>query len=278
MKKRNSKIASLVKYIFASAGGGASETLGIFKRLRRKNSVSPKNSENQESAEESASPIKGKISNTPSFKDLNVEKIVSGNYSKFRKGLNNSSKIILIFGKRGSGKSALGLKIMENIFVQTKRKSYALGIDEDFLPNWIESIDNVESAESGSVILVDEGAVSFSSRESMKEANKELSKLMAIARHKNLTLIFITQNTGLIERNVLKLADTLLVKEGSLLQLEMERPEIKRFYEKSKKYFDKIDGDKVSYFYLIDADCEGLLKFSLPSFWSDKLSKNKGSF
>lgn len=44
----------------------------------------------------------------------------------------------------------------------------------------------------------------------------------------------------MIDKNVLKLADMLFIKEGSLLQLEMERPEIKKFYEKAKNYFDKL--------------------------------------
>ena len=166
---------------------------------------------------------------------------------------------------------------MENIKAKTNRNCYTLGINEKLLPNWIETISNVEEASQNSIIVVDEGAVSFSSRSSMTEANRELSKLMAIARHKNLTLIFITQNTGMIDKNVLKLADSLMIKEGSLLQLEMERLEIKKFYMKAKEYIEKAKDDKIKYFYLIDSDFEGLLKHSLPSFWSNELSKNKSS-
>ena len=45
--------------------------------------------------------------------------------------------------------------------------------------------------------------------------------------------------------------------------------------EKAKKYIDKTDDDKIKYFYLIDSDFEGLLKHTLPSFWTTQLSKNK---
>jgi hypothetical protein len=199
---------------------------------------------------------------------------LQGNFDSFHERLNNDSLIILIFGKRGSGKSALGFKILENIYAESKRRCYVLGVKSNYLPKWIESINSIEQSKKGSVILVDEGAVAFSSRDSMKFKNKELTKLLAVARHKDLSIIFITQNTGLIDKNVIKLSDTLFIKEGSLLQLEMERPEIKKFYEKSKKYFDKFK-DKKKYCYALDSDFEGMIEYSLPSFWTESLSKNK---
>jgi hypothetical protein len=205
---------------------------------------------------------------------LKPSHVHQGEFDDFSNRLDNDSLIVLVFGKRGSGKSSLGFRLLENIYGKTKRYCFALGIEKKLLPKWINPIDDVEIAPNGSVILVDEGAIAFSSRDSMKFKNKELGKLLAIARHKDLTIIFVTQNTGLIDRNVLKLADTLFIKEGSLLQLEMERTEIKKFYEKSKKQLDKFK-DKKKYSYVIDSDFEGLVEHSLPSFWSESLSKNK---
>lgn len=271
--KRGSSIGKIVKYALSSAGKGASESFRIFKRIKTEHTTPvPKNEESFEKS----SP--GKIANHPSsFQEFEIKKKVAGNYEMFSKKLFEDSKIILIFGKRGSGKSALGLRTMENIQAKTKRKCYTLGIAERFLPSWIESVSTIDEAEEESIILVDEGAVSFSSRESMRKINKELSKIMAIARHKNLTIIMITQNTGMIDKNVLKLADSLLIKEGSLLQQEMERSEIKKLYEKAKEFIDKEESDKIKYFYLIDSDFEGLLTYTIPSFWSNQLSKNKAS-
>lgn len=199
-----------------------------------------------------------------------------GDYNGFEDKLNNESKIILVFGKRGGGKSGLGFKLMENIFSRTERKCYVLGVEDKFLPSWIKSVEDVSEVEENSVLLIDEGAVSFSSRESMKSKNKDISKLMAVARHKDLTLIFLTQNTGMIDKNILKLSDSMIVKEGSLLQIEMERPEIKKFYEKANKSFKEIKDDKRKYSYIIDSDFEGLVEQSLPSFWNVKISKNQG--
>jgi hypothetical protein len=210
------------------------------------------------------------------FEEFSIAKKVSGDYSFTEKRFFEDSLIVLIFGKRGSGKSALGFKLLENIHSKTKRKCYALDIEQDKMPSWIKSIDDIEKVPNGGVILIDEGAISFGSRDSMSSKNKELSKLLSIARHKNLTLIFVTQNTGLIDKNVLALTDTLLIKEGSLLQMEMERKEVRKFYDKANNFIKFAEGNKKKYFYLIDSDFEGVLTHGLPSFWTTGLSKNQG--
>lgn len=212
----------------------------------------------------------------PVFDAFKIVKEKSGDYSFTEKRLFKDSLIVLIFGKRGSGKSALGFRLLENIYSKTGRKCYALDIQQNKMPRWIKSIDDIEKVPNGGVILIDEGAISFGSRDSMSSKNKELSKLLTIARHKNLTLIFVTQNTGLIDKNILALTDTLLIKEGSLLQIEMERKEVKKFYDKANDFLKFVKEDKRKYFYLIDSDFEGVLTHKLPSFWTSGLSKNKG--
>lgn len=212
----------------------------------------------------------------PKFDEFEIKEEISGEYSYTEKRLFKDSLIVLIFGKRGSGKSALGFKLLENIHSKTGRKCYALGIQQKRMPKWIQSIDDVEKVPNGGVILIDEGAISFGSRNSMSSKNKELSQLLTIARHKNLTLLFVTQNTGLIDKNILALTDTLLIKEGSLLQMEMERKEVRKFYDKANEFLKFVDDDKKKYFYLIDSDFEGVLTHKLPSFWTTGLSKNQG--
>ena len=209
------------------------------------------------------------------FDPLQVLEAISGDYGISEKRIHNDSIISLIFGKRGSGKSALGFRLLENIHNKTGRRCFVLGVSQENMPEWINPIEKIEDAPQGSAVLVDEGAIAFNARESMSKANKGLAGILAIARHKNLTVLFITQNTGMIDKNVLKLADMLLVKQGSLLQLEMERPEIRKFYEKAETSFQKLEGDKRQYVYLIDGDFEGAVSHSLPSFWTESLSKNQ---
>jgi hypothetical protein len=196
-----------------------------------------------------------------------------GNYKKFYKKMLNYSVIMLIIGKRGSGKTALGMKFLEAFNKETRKKCYILGYKNTKLPSWVKKVEDIEKIPNNSVALIDEGAVAFFSRESMKDANKALSKIMAIARHKNLTLMMITQNSAMIDLNVLRLADTLLLKEPSLLQSKFERKALKDMYDNALPVFKQYDekNDKV---YIWDDEFEGMLSFTLPEFWNEKVSKS----
>lgn len=262
-------------YVFKGIGKGIWYVLRGTGRLIGKgiSETNNKFKENSEKRRLNKSPVYGKKAE---FEALEVLNNVSGDYAISEQRIHDDSIIAMIFGKRGSGKSALGFRLLENIHHKAKRKCFVLGVDErSSMPEWISPIEKIEDAPKGSVVLVDEGAVSFNARESMSKANKGLAGILAIARHKNLTVLFITQNTGMIDKNVLKLSDMLLVKQGSLLQLEMERPEIRKFYEKAEALFKKLEGDKRQYVYVIDSDFEGAVSHTLPSFWTETLSKNQ---
>lgn len=206
------------------------------------------------------------------FSLVNTEK---GDYNSFYNKLLNYSLIMLINGKRGSGKTALGMKFLELYKKKTKKKSYVLGYEDTNLPRWIKKVDDIEKIPNNSAALIDEGAVSFFSRDSMKKSHKDLSKLMAIARHKNLVMILITQSSAMIDLNVLRLADTILLKEPSLLQSKFERKAIKEIYEKAMPHFKE---EKKERFYVFDDEFEGLLKHGLPSFWNEDVSKSFKNF
>lgn len=211
------------------------------------------------------------------YHPLSLVNTVKGNFDDFTSRIYNDSMIILVAGRRGSGKSVLGFRLLENVQAQTKRNCYALGPKQSVLPSWIKSIDAMEDAANKSIILVDEGALAFSSRDSMSKQNKELGKLLAIARHKDLTLILITQNTGMIDKNVLSLCDMLVFKEGSLLQERMERSAIKDLYETANQSLNKIpSSERKSHCYIIESGFEGVCSVGLPSFWNTNVSKSFG--
>lgn len=210
------------------------------------------------------------------YRELTVKNTTKGNFGNFEKRLLNSSLIIAIAGRRGSGKSTLGFRILENICAKTSRKAYALDVSQEVMPAFIQSVSALEEVKNNSVLLVDEGALAFSSRNAMTKDNKALADLLAIARHKDLTLVLITQNTSMIDKNVLNLCDTLFLKEGSLLQEKMERPVLRELYKQANREFNKLNNtERIKHFFIFDSDFEGLCQYELPSFWSDKISKNR---
>jgi len=207
--------------------------------------------------------------------DFQIVEKVDGDFDDFKKRLKTSSLIVLITGKRGSGKTALGFKLLE--IISGERKAYYLG--EAKLPGFIKKASDIKDVKNNSIVLVDEAAIAYSSRASMKKTNKVLSEIMVIARHKNLSLIIITQNSAMIDLNIIRLADTLVFKEPSLLQSRFERKGILDLFNKAEKHFAKVkEKGKKPYFYVLDDEFEGMLKTGLPSFWSEKLSKSYGNY
>jgi len=205
------------------------------------------------------------------IRPFSVSKVEEGSFEKFFDKLISHSMIILVTGKRGSGKTSLGITLLET-FNSCKRRCYAMGFSKAKLPRWLKKADSLEQIPNNSAVLVDEGAIVYSSRESMKDANKMLGKLMAIARHKNLSLILIAQSSAMLDINVLRLADILLLKEPSLLQTEFERRALQKIYEKIKPLFRKKE-QRERFFYVWSDEFQGLLSYELPKFWNSSISK-----
>jgi len=200
-------------------------------------------------------------------------KRVKGDLKEFEKFIQGYGRIGIILGARGTGKSALGMRIFENINSRTKKISYAIGFNSRKVPKWIKVVDNLEDIPNNSYLIVDESGISFSSRSSMSNANKLLSELLLISRHKSISIIFITQNSANIEINTLRQADYLLFKKSSLLQLDFERKKIKDIYQQVGDGFERFKDDKGLTYVYSDA-YQGFISNSLPSFWTEGLSKS----
>ena len=81
-------------------------------------------------------------------------------------------------GSRGSGKSGIGIRSLENLKTKTDKKMYALGFKKGSLPKWITQIEDIELVQNNSFLLIDESGINFSSRNSMSNINKLFSKML----------------------------------------------------------------------------------------------------
>ncbi len=211
------------------------------------------------------------------YSNFQVLETINGTFEIFEeKVLISKSSVGIILGARGSGKSVLGMRLLENAKAKG-RKVQALGFSPSSVPSWIECIDSIEKAKNNSFLLVDEGGITFSSRSSMADANKLLSQLLFISRHKDLSVLFISQNSANIDVNAIRQADYLLLKRSSLLQLDFERKKIKEIYEQSKVGFEKYSAIKGVTFVYSD-EFTGFVANGLPSFWSEGISKSFSGF
>jgi hypothetical protein len=205
------------------------------------------------------------------FKDI---KSSSGNFQKFESMLKNKDSTIgIILGARGSGKSAFGLKLLENLHALTGRKIFAMGFKSEEMPHWIHVVEDLDSIENNSYVLIDEGGILFSARKGFSDANQLLSELLLIARHKDLSILFISQNSANLEINAIRQADYLVLKSSSLLQLDFERKKIKEIYLEAKDDFEKYKKAKGLTYIYSDA-FKGFVANPLPTFWTQNISKS----
>lgn len=199
---------------------------------------------------------------------------ISGDYKTwFNKTINSDSQIGIILGARGSGKTGFGVKMLENIYSKNKGKCFAIGFQPKEFPSWIKIVLDISKLENDSWVLIDEGGVLFNSRSSMSSANKLLSQLILIARHKNINILFISQNSSNLDINILRQADFLILKKSSLFQKEFERKIIQKIYSESKDKFEKYKEDK-GLTYIYAEKFKGFVSNTLPSFWKEEISKS----
>jgi hypothetical protein len=210
----------------------------------------------------------------PKYEGLKVVKEINGEFEGWENQLiGEESKIGIILGARGTGKTAFGVKLMENVYAKSGAKCYAMGFKQEEMPLWIEVVDDVSKIKNNATVLIDEGGILFSSRKSMTAPNKLLSDLILVARHKNLNILFISQNSSNLDVNIIRQADFLVLKPTSLLQKDFERKKIRDIYQGVQKDFEKLQGDKgLSYIYA--NEFQGFVSNPLPSFWSMGISKS----
>jgi hypothetical protein len=209
------------------------------------------------------------------YQPFTVQKTLAGGITEFENKLSSKSTIGLVLGARGSGKSALGMRILENLAARG-RKVCAMGFDESALPEWIRPVGSVDGIPNGYFVLVDEGGILFSSRSSQSSGNKLLSSLILVARHKDLSVLFISQNSANLEINSIRQADYLLMRKPSLLQKDFERKKIGQIYA-GITFTDLPDGGKYSTHVYSD-EFRGFVANELPSFWSNRTSKSFAEF
>lgn len=268
-KKRSNAFFLVFKYFFLGIwyafkymGIGIYHTCrlicsGIGKIFNRENSVVLR-------AKKRYFPSKAKVSK------IRILETVKGDYSVFWNKLKESDSLIgIVIGARGSGKTAIALRMAENL-QDCKKKMFAMGFSE--LPSWIEIVDNIDEIKNDSLVIIDEGGILFSSRDSMSNSNKLLSELLFIARHKNLTILFISQNSSNLEINTLRQADFLILKRSSLLQKNFERKIIAKIYDEYNDKFEKYK-DVKGHALVYSNDFVGFIENDLPSFWSTNVSK-----
>jgi len=203
------------------------------------------------------------------------------------------SKIMLIVGSRGSGKTAVALWLAQEAHEKAGHKIvYYVGTPEteEIYPKWFRFVsklakdsdneDDRDFVPDKSFAIIDEAAIKYNARRFASDENLDLTDKMVVARHHDITLALITQNVSLLEINVDRLCDIVIYKmcpdygtrkkKGEMLSQEQKERNIiiKRMKPRNKKGC------------LIEYKTGATAKFRtfnnpLPTFWDDeKISKS----
>jgi len=183
--------------------------------------------------------------------------------------------IVIILGGRGKGKSALGYRLLEHL--RWVASVYVVGLPESarkLLPDYIGMAASLEDVPPNSIVLVDEGYLTYHARRSMAATSVEMSQILNLSRQRNQTLIFVTQEASQIDRNIVSSANVVIFKDLGMLQLEFDRRELNKIAANAQQAFATLGGDKRRWAYVHsrDANFMGLVENSLPTFWKEKLS------
>ncbi len=184
--------------------------------------------------------------------------------------------VVMILGKRGSGKSALGYRLLE--LFRYVGSPYVVGVlasARRLLPDWIGIAPTLEEVPHKAVALVDEAYLTYHARGSMARESKAMSQLLNLSRQREQTIIFVTQEARQADRNIASSANVIVFKDLGILQLEFERPELNKLAAQAREAFATVQGDRRrwSFVYAPDADFIGLQESTLPTFWEPALSR-----
>ena len=193
----------------------------------------------------------------------------------FQDLVDGRSTIGIIAGKRGSGKSGFGYRAAELYHDYTGDYVYVLGFPPEkrhLLPSWIEplEINEVERA-ARSYVFVDEGALVLFARNFYSEVNKFVSMLLAVSRHYDISIYVATQTTSIIDLNILRFLDFLMVRKYSYYSIRFEREEVRPLIYKAQRYIGNrpdlgvVYGDYKPPMFVV--------RNRLPKFWNESLSK-----
>ena len=94
-----------------------------------------------------------------------------------------------------------------------------------------------------------------------------------LARQRHSSLVFATQSSRDLDAAIVRQSDTIIFKQLGLGQPESERPKVKDKAKQAALAFQEVPKDeRIEMAFVFDQDFVGMIKSSLPSFWTEGLS------
>lgn len=188
------------------------------------------------------------------------------------------SKISYIIGMRGGGKTALAMWLVDKLHeVSDKRGYYVVGegVNKSLFPKWIRFEDDLKNVPVNSFAVVDETAIRYSARETWKKENIVLGKMLSIARHNSINVIFITVNAYMVDINISRMRDCVFWKRSNDYGIhERGLSQDTHMYQKLRIIRMNMAPEAIEDTLFEYPGKRRFIKFNhgLADFWSDKMS------
>jgi len=188
------------------------------------------------------------------------------------------SGVVVIIGGRGTGKTVTQCAIAERWQAPHK---YIVGVDPAALQTTpLEPFDwnagRIRGLPLGSVLLVPDSGLYLDARDFGSSSEQAVRELVEIARHRRLRIVLDVQYSRLLANSAF-LCDALLYKSLGPAWQVIERDELRSLARLSQEAFELIPpSERKRYVYALsqEADFKGTLPVTLPTWYSDAISKS----
>ena len=172
--------------------------------------------------------------------------------------------VILIIGRRESGKTVLAYRLMEII----EKPAFALS-PEAPVPGWVTRLKRGDITDDNppkrSTLFIDDLPVVMSSRDYQDPFTQYIEKMIPVVRHRRkIHMLFATQLATLADKFTLD-ADIVLLKPANLMFLDIERPAVAKWYKHVMPIFDRMtELEQKKHAVLLCSDYRGLVRIDMP--------------
>ena len=192
-------------------------------------------------------------------------------------------QVIIIVGHRGSGKTVTAHYILEQFHHKGRKCKFWAPSKimrnpgkyfKGGKPKWLELQHmRYPTISPGTVHLLDDVQLKHHAREWHK--NVTIDKIISMSRHKKATLIYTTQETFRVDKNIIGDMDVLIVKKPSIFGAKFERGELRKMMEDIRVKFEKLEAsgkDARQYSFIMSDAYVGFVgPQELPSYWTSEL-------
>lgn len=191
--------------------------------------------------------------------------------------------VVTVLGKRGSGKTATGFYIAQNMVDERDDLTpVAVGFPEHahrHFPGRWKHVDTMEQAPPHSVAVVDEANRTFHARDWHEHGGDDMSSYLNLQRQCNRTVIYVSQSARQLDMTIPLESDAVLFKQPGAMHSRLERSSMRDLVDEAKENFDTLpnDLDKRNYVYVYDNDGAELLETDKPGWFTDQVSNAFGA-